>query len=88
MAVYLIGYDLREGEDYESLIETIKSLGNWWHYLDSTWLVDSVWNQDQITNALISKLQSNSDRFLVMPVSRPVQGWLSGDAWNWINQRV
>jgi len=41
---YLIGYDLNRprGKDaYPDLIEAIKGLDNWWHYLDLTWIVKS-----------------------------------------------
>ena len=40
MGTLLIGYDLdKPGQNYESLFVAIKTLGEWWHYLDSTWLV-------------------------------------------------
>jgi hypothetical protein len=54
MATYLIGYDIHpsQGQTYDSLIGAIKSLGAWWHHLDSTWLVvsdRSVWDvRDQL----------------------------------------
>jgi hypothetical protein len=32
MSVFMIGYDLHEGEDYKDLIDAIKVLGSdWWH---------------------------------------------------------
>ena len=38
-----INYDLNQpGQNYDELHEAIKSCcGVWWHYLDSTWLVDT-----------------------------------------------
>jgi hypothetical protein len=40
MSVFMIGYDLHEGEDYEDLIDAIKGLTqSWWHCLDSTWFI-------------------------------------------------
>ena len=37
MATLLIAYDIHptEGEGYDNLIETIQSLGDWWHHLES-----------------------------------------------------
>lgn len=36
----MIAYDLNSpGQNYDDLIEDIKSLGPWWHHLDCTWLV-------------------------------------------------
>ncbi len=38
--VFAVTYDLNEpGQDYANLYESIKSVGAWWHYLDSFWLV-------------------------------------------------
>lgn len=41
MAARLIGHDLsRPGQAYDDLFEAIKNVGrNWWHSLDSTWIV-------------------------------------------------
>jgi hypothetical protein len=41
MATILIAYDIHptEGRMYDNLIETIQSLGDWWHHLESTWIV-------------------------------------------------
>ena len=50
--IYAINYDLKQpGQNYNELYEAIKSCGAWWHYLDSTWLVDTsltaqgIWNK-------------------------------------------
>ncbi|WP_209021761.1 hypothetical protein [Nocardioides sp. 503] len=38
MACLLITYDLNTpGQGYTALHDEIKSLGAWWHHLDSTW---------------------------------------------------
>lgn len=40
MSSYMIGYDLNKpGQDYTELHEAIKAYDNWWHYLDSTWII-------------------------------------------------
>src|SRR5690606_4822099 len=40
--IYAINYDLkRPGQNYDELHKAIKNLGDWWHYLGSTWLVDT-----------------------------------------------
>lgn len=40
MTAKLIAYDLiSPGKDYSTLHEAIKTLGAWWHCLDSTWIV-------------------------------------------------
>ncbi|MGJ0535402.1 hypothetical protein [Methylocystis sp.] len=43
--IYAINYDLRQpGQKYDELFNAIKGLGAWWHYLGSTWLVDTSLN--------------------------------------------
>ena len=38
MSLFLVGYDLQEGENYDDLIDAIKNLADgYWHNLDSTW---------------------------------------------------
>ena len=55
MAIHVVGYDLhpKQGETYGELIEAIKKVGSdWWHCLDSTWLVVSVKTSVQIRDEL------------------------------------
>ncbi len=65
----LIGYDLNNtGQDYTTLIEKIKSIGTWWHCLDSTWIVKSNQSCVQIRDFLQSYIDSN-DELLVVKLS-------------------
>jgi hypothetical protein len=60
MKTYLIGYDLmKQGQDYDVLIEEIKKIGNWWHCLDSTWIIKTNLDSEQIRNRLIPKIDNN-----------------------------
>ncbi len=66
MPTYIISYDLnRPGQDYEGLYEAIKSLGSWWHHLDSTWVVVTAKTATQVRDALIPEIDSN-DKVLVV----------------------
>jgi hypothetical protein len=85
--IYAINYDLkRPGQNYNRLHDAIKSCGDWWHYLGSTWLVDSTMNAQGIWDRLADHVDAN-DCFLVIGVTRDFQGWLPQDAWDWINSR-
>jgi len=69
MKTYLIGYDLNKtGQDYDSLIEQIKKLGNWWSCLDSTWIIKSNSTAKDIRNHLQKYIDSN-DELLVVRLS-------------------
>lgn len=66
MKTYLIGYDLmKQWQDYDVLIEEIKKIGNWWHSLDSTWIIKTNLNSIQIRDRLIPKIDNN-DKLLVV----------------------
>ncbi|MFZ2309990.1 MAG: hypothetical protein WAW11_00410 [Patescibacteria group bacterium] len=83
--VYLITYDLNKtGQDYSGLYEAIKSIGDWWHYLDSNWLVRTDFNVTQISSILNKKIDQN-DQLLIIRVMKDYDGWLPRDAWNWLN---
>ena len=90
MAIYVIGYDLHptRGETYEQLIGEIKSLGGWWHCLDSTWLVNSNLTAEQIRDRLRERLKSD-DQLLVVTYSRPA-AWFgfSGDCQDWLKNNL
>lgn len=89
MKVFLITYDLHSpGKDYNNLHEGIRSLGNWWHYLDSTWLIA---NPLENANSIARKLKTHMDQndyILVVEITRqPREGWLPQEAWDWINNQ-
>lgn len=83
-----INYDLkRPGQNYQSLYDAIKSCGASWHYLGSTWLVDTTLTAGQVW-AKLALLVDKNDFVLVIGVTRDYQGWLPKDAWDWINART
>jgi hypothetical protein len=85
--IYAVNYDLKQpGRDYSGLYEAIKGCGVWWHYLGSTWLVDTRLDADGIWKRLEPHFDRN-DRALVIGVTRNFSGWLPKEAWEWINSR-
>lgn len=85
--IYAINYDLkRPGQNYSALYEAIKGCGAWWHYLGSTWLLDTNLTASGIWERLAPHVDKN-DSFLVIGVTRDYSGWLPKDAWDWIKER-
>ena len=75
MKTYLIGYDLmKQGQDYNALIEEIKKIDDWWHCLDSTWIIKTNLTAEQIRDRLIPKIDSN-DKLLVVRL-RQEAAWI------------
>lgn len=87
MAVYLITYDLNSpGQKYDKLYETIMSFGDWAHYLDSTWFVDTKLSKVQMREKLKTVIDKN-DHFFICKVT-DYDGWADKKLWEWLGQRV
>jgi hypothetical protein len=90
MKTYIIGYDLKAGQDYTTLIEAIKKIsGYWWHHLDSTWLVRTNSTPTQIRDYLLPHIHSD-DRLLV--IETVPKHWasfgFSESALNWLHNNA
>ncbi|MBX4188286.1 MAG: hypothetical protein KW793_04105 [Candidatus Doudnabacteria bacterium] len=85
--VNLITYDLNKPQqNYNQLYEEIKKLGSWWHYLDSTWLVDTQLSPQQVWELIAPKVDKNDSVFVVR-ITSSHSGWLNQEAWDWINSK-
>ena len=73
MATILITYDIHPTKDegYDNLIEKIQSFGDWWHHLESTWIVKCAHSPREIRDQLnrISGLMISSSS-LKYPATR------------------
>ena len=74
MSTMLVGYDLKEGEDYSDLIKKLKDFGGWWHHLDSTWLITTDLSPVQVRDQL-KPLLKRTDKLLVINVSGDAAAW-------------
>lgn len=85
----LITYDLkRPGQDYSRLYEEIKSCGEWYHPLESTWII-KVHNYDapaQIYARLRPNIDDNDFIFIVDVTEQEYYGWLPKNFWAWFKQ--
>ena len=87
MNKYLITYDLNNKsiKNYESLFVALKSIGPWWHYLESTWIIKTNLTSAQLWNHLAGHV-TTTDRMLIVKIDNfDKWGWLPQDAWNWLN---
>lgn len=75
MSTKMIAYDLNSpGQNYEDLIEDIKSLGPWWHHLDSTWLVKTTMSATELRDRLRKHI-GRDDELLVVDVTADARAW-------------
>ena len=85
---YIICYDLKQPIDsYQKLFSELQASHSWWHYLASTWIVLRYESFVELLRKLRPLIYAG-DRLLVMPAKGPADGWLSKDAWDWINKNV
>lgn len=86
MKYYLISYDLKApGQNYTQLYEEIKSLGDWRHPMESTWVVHT--GNELSAKTIRERLQRNMDErdlILVVNISESdYSGWLATSFWDW-----
>jgi alpha-L-fucosidase len=80
-----ISYDIRDRDrDYEDLHDAIRQQGRWWHYLKSTWIVETDKSPRQVVDDL-EELLSRGDRLIVSEMER-FDGVLPEKAWNWLEK--
>ena len=86
VASILIACDVHpaRGEAYDGLVEAIQSLGNWWHHLETVWIVQCTDTPGEIRDKLKSHIGSE-DQLLVIDISSDAAGWIgindAGSKW-------
>lgn len=89
MKTYLIGYDLnKSGQDYTTLIEEIKKLGNWWHCLESTFIIKSFSTAVIIRDHLQRYIDSNDELLVVCLTGEGAWTGFGADCSNWLKSNL
>ena len=90
MKLLLITYevDLSPG-DYVKFYNNLRSSGAWWHYMTNTWLLHTEEGPQKLYEKLADYI-SKGDRLLIIDITdiQDYFGWLPGDAWKWIRERL
>ena len=91
VATILIAYDIHptEGEMYDDLIERIQSLGDWWHHLESAWIVRCAHSPREIRDQLKSSIGTD-DQLLVLEISGDTAEWagVNGTGSQWLKENL
>lgn len=93
MAMYLVGYDLHEGQSYTDLVKAIQTFPNWWHHLDSTWIIQTPMTAVEVRDFLWGHMYSN-DKLLIAQYFPASSGgtaaWqgFNGDGGTWLWQNM
>ena len=85
--MFIISYDLKSPQaDYEAMAAAIQGQGAARRILESTWVLDSEHNEDEIAEAL-KEVIHEGDRFIVTEMrENRRQGWLARSMWQWMRE--
>ena len=89
MATLLVGYDLNKpGQNYDALIERLKTVGsNWWHHLDSTWLIRTTMSCSELRDDLKRYIDSG-DELLVVDVTGRSWAGTGFESYDWLHNNL
>ena len=90
MSTLMVNYDLmKPGQNYDDLIEYIKGVGAWWHYLQSTWFVRTNMSPTELRDKLNTFIDTN-DKVLV--VDMHTRAWAASGfpskAYDWLRENL
>jgi hypothetical protein len=83
--ILIVTYDLKGKRSYTPLFDAIQELGDWAHFIASTWFVATDQSTDEVYKEL-SKHVNKSDWIFVGTLANGYQGWLPDKAWSWLKQ--
>ncbi len=90
--ILLISYDLdhhARPSAYAAVENAIKSNAvSWQKPLYSQWFVETNYDLETWDKIIRQAANPNNDYWLIVPVSRPYQGWLPKPVWEWLNARI
>lgn len=91
MAIVLISYDIhpRGSETHEKVATAIRTLGAWWHHLETTWIIECDRTPDEIRDALKVHIGS-ADQLLIVRVPRCAASWfgISDSGCRWLEEHL
>ena len=86
--ICLITYELKNKEyEHDKLHDNITNLGQWWHYIENTWIVRTERDVKYCTDLLHSCMDNEDKLFIVDITAAEFNGWLPEKAWRWIENQ-
>jgi hypothetical protein len=82
----LVAYDIHpaRGKAYDNLVQGIQSLGNWWHHLETVWIVQCEHTPTEIRHRLAPHI-GVEDQLIVIDISGDDAKWVgvndTGSKW-------
>lgn len=85
--ILLVTYERKKpGKDNTALFALLKTAPNWWHHMDSVWILYTSESTDTWNNKIRNVIDEGDYVLIVDITKRPRQGLLPKDAWDWIRK--
>lgn len=86
--VFVVVYEFEKPTDnYESLVNELQSSSAWWHYMKNVWLVRTNEDADELFRRVRPHIDDDVN-LLILEAGSERQGWLTEEAWEWINENI
>jgi hypothetical protein len=86
--VLLVTYNLKgPSVRYGELYDYLKNQGSWWHYMPSTWLIDTNKTPNELFEGIRPLIQED-DHLIVVRITRDRAGRLPQRAWAWVKKHM
>jgi hypothetical protein len=85
MSLLLVNCDLRApGRNYDDVYSQLKSYDNWWHHIESVWIVTTDKTPEEVRDDIAARADRN-DKILGVDISNQPAAWpgieQSGSTW-------
>lgn len=89
MSAYLVTFDLnRQGQNYDGVVEAIKSYGTWAKVATTTFVIVTSSSAGQIRDKLQAKIDSNDELFVAKLSGEAAWYGLSDSVSKWLQENL
>lgn len=89
MKTYLVGYDLnRPEQNYTDLIAALRNYPNWWHHLDSTWIIKTSDSAATIRDSLSRFIDANDELLVVALTGESAWRGFNDEGSRWLSDNI
>jgi uncharacterized membrane protein len=89
MRTYMVGYDLNKpAQNYPDLINALKQYPNWWHHLDSTWILKTNDSAATIRANLKQYIDGNDELLVAALNGEAAWSGFNDEGSNWLKTNI
>ncbi|AGK96310.1 hypothetical protein [Clostridium pasteurianum] len=91
MASYIVVTSVdKNSKDFGDFLEVIENCSSFsWHFpRSSVWFIKSSLSTEDITDRIADSFNTDDESFIVVEIKNNIQGWLTDDEWDVINNNI